>query len=238
MTTHYLSAVLFLLLFTVHPVFAQQQATITEGTTEYDQRRLSSMTIALDAPVDAVYDRWEEFWEDRYDIDIDRTDKDGSSIAYLAEEIQLPGVSTAPVALYSNVDGTDQRSTVSISVATGDDMVITRSNDASAFEGASTKLREFQTYFYTRYFDERITDLRDDLEDARDDREDASSDATKAREKIRKYEEKIADLREKIEETREEVGEELEAAEENERRVLDLEAELQRLEQSRRKYLG
>ncbi|WP_157975884.1 hypothetical protein [Lewinella sp. IMCC34191] len=229
------------LLFTLAaaaPMLAQQQANITETTTEYDKQRLSSMTISIDAPVDAVYDPWEEFWEERYDIDIDRSDKDGSSIAYLAEEILMTGVSTQPVYFYSNVDGTDERSTVSISVALDQSKVITRQNDAAAFKSAGDKLREFETYFYTRYFDEQLAEVRDELEDARDDREDASSDANKARKKIRKYEEKIKDLREKIEETREEVGEELEDAEENEQRVLDLEAELERIQRSRRNYLG
>ncbi|MGB3801450.1 MAG: hypothetical protein WA952_16655 [Lewinella sp.] len=234
----YLCGWLLLACLSVTPLFAQQDVSITEGTTEYDEQRLASMTISLDAPVETVYDPWQEFWDDRYDIDIDRTDKDGSSIAYLAENIQMIGVSTSPVSFYSNVDGSEDRSTVSISVAIDENTVVTRQNNAAAFTAAEEKLKEFRTYFYTRYFDERLEELTDELEDARDDREDASSDANKARKKIQKYEDKIADLREKIEDTREDVGDELEAAEENEQRVLDLEADLERIRTSRRNYLG
>ena len=216
---------------------AQQSAGITETTTEYDVQRLASLTLSLDAPVEAVYDPWQDFWEDRYDIDIDRTDKDGNSIAYLADDVRLPDITSGNFALYSNVDGTDKVSTVSISIGLTDSEVVTSNKYPEAFRAATEKLREFRTYFYSRYFDERIAEVRDRLEDARDEREDASSDAEKARKKIQKYEDKIRDLREKIDETRADVRDELEAAETNEQRVLDLEAELRVLQASRGNYL-
>ena len=234
--THLIFPLCFL--FTGPSLLAQQSVEVTETSTEYDKQRLASLTIRLDAPVDAVYDLWEEFWDDRYDVDIDRTDKDRSAIAYLAEEVSLIDISRAPFSLYSSVDGTDKVSTVSMSVSTGENMVVTRASDPDAQRGMTEKLREFRTYFYGRYFDERIEAMREELEDARDEREDASGDAEKARRKIEKYEKKIEDLRKKIDDTRSDVGDELEAAEESERRVLELEEELRKLQTARNNYLG
>ena len=237
MSTTSLSISLLLVLFFTADIVAQSDR-VTETTTEYDKKRLASQTISLDAPVDAVYDIWQDFWEDRYDIDIDRSDKDGSNIAYLAEEVSLSDISSKSFNLYSSVDGTDKISTVSISVEYGEDQVATRTNDATAFRGAADKLLEFRTFFYTRYFDERIETVRESLEDAKEEREDASGDAEKARKQIAKYEKKIEDLRKRIEKTREDVGDELEAAESSEARVRELEEELRRLQSSRTNYVG
>ena len=215
-----------------------QSANIRNSTTEYDRKTMPSQVLSLDAPVDQVYDRWEEFWEDRYDIDIDRSDKDGSSIAYLAEQIGLAKLGDKQIDFYSNVDGSKESSTVSVTFAYADDDVVTATNHAATFRSVATYLDEFRTYFYQTYFDEQLAETRDELEDMRGDTQDASKDAQKAREKIEKYEDKIEKLRKKIEDTREEVGDELRTEEENARRVRELEARLQQLQSARKNYLG
>ena len=217
---------------------AQTMATVNESNVEYDKRTLPSLTITIEAPVEAVYDPWQDFWEDRYDIDIDRSDKDGKSIAYLAEQVNLSTVSPKALDLYSNVDGTDRVSTVSMALAFAERDLVTSVSQPEAFRAASALLQEFRTYFYTTYFDERIATVREDLSDLRDDSQDASKDAEKARRKIEKYQDKIKKLERRIEDTREEVGEELETAEEKATRVNELEAQLRNLESNRRKYLG
>ena len=215
-----------------------QTSAIRNSTTEYDRKTMPSMTLTLDAPVDEVYDRWDDFWDDRYEVDIDRTDKDGNSIAYLAEQVSLANVGDKRIDLYSNVDGGEQTATVSMTLAYADDDIVTSTNHPAAFRAATSYLDEFRNYFYQRYFDEALAEIREELEDVRDDTEDASEDAQKARQKIAKYEKKIEKLREKIEDTREEVGEELETEEEKARRVRELEARLQQLQRERNNYLG
>ena len=234
--TFHFTALLFLTLVSTG-IYAQS-GRVTETTTEYDKKRLASQTLALDAPVEAVYDIWQDFWEDRYDVDIDRTDKDGSNIAYLAEDLSLSDISSKSFDLYSSVDGTDKVSTVSVSIGYDGDQVATSQNDPTAFRAAADKLMEFRTFFYTRYFDDRIATVRESLEDAKEEQEDASGDAEKARKQIAKYEKKIEDLRRRIEKTREDVGEELEAAESSEARVRELEEELRQLQSSRTNYVG
>ena len=219
-------------------VAAQQSATVTDGTTTYDKKTLPSMSIQLDAPVDLVYDIWDDFWDERYDIDIDRTDKDGDNIAYLAEQVPLRSLGDKNLDVYSSVGGNEQRSTVNLSLAYAENDVITRTNHGGDYRTASAILEEFRTYFYQRYFDEQLTDTRDELADLRDDSQDASEDADKARKKIAKYEDKIEKYRRKIEDTREDVGDELQTAEEKSERVRILEAKLQELERARKQYLG
>ena len=229
---------LLLLFITSGFAAAQQTATVTDGTTTYDKKTLPSMSIQLDAPVEVVYDIWDDFWDERYDIDIDRTDKDGDNIAYLAEQVPLRSLGDKNLDVYSSVDGDEQRSMVNLSLAYAENDVITRTNHQADYGTASAILDEFRTYFYQRYFDEQLSDTRDELADLRDDSQDASEDAEKARKKIAKYEDKIEKYRRKIEDTREEVGDELQTAEEKSERVRALEAQLQDLERARKQYLG
>jgi predicted ribosome quality control (RQC) complex YloA/Tae2 family protein len=221
------------------PILGQRSASrITETNTEYDKERFPSLTVSVDAGVEAVYDPWQEFWEERYDIDIDRTDKDRSSIAYLAEQVSLPNLSDKNLNLYSNVDGTDRIATVSMSVVFGERDVVTGSSYPATHAAMKRILEDFETYFYRSYFDRQLAEVKDELEEVRDDAEDAEKDASKARSKIDKYEEKIADLREKIEEMREEAAEELQLADEKSTRVRELERQLREIEDRRREYVN
>lgn len=219
-------------------LIGQRSAMITDTNTEYDKRQLPSLTLSLDAAVESVYEPWQDFWEDRYDIDIDRTDKDRNAIAYLAEQVNLAGISPKNLDLYSSVDGTDRVSTVSMSLAFTETEVVTSRSPAATYMAAKAILEEFRTYFYTSYFDTRISEMRDELGDIRDDGQGASKDAKKARSKIEKYQDKIEKYERKIEDTREEVGDELQTAEQKATRITELEAELRKLEASRRNYLG
>ena len=231
----YLSIVFFLC---IGVLSAQQSATVVDGTTTYDKKTLPSMSIQLDAPVDRVYDIWDDFWDERYDIDIDRTDKDGDNIAYLAEQVAVRNLGDKNLDVYSSVGGNDQRTTVNLSLAYTPTDVITRTNHEGDYRTASALLEEFRTYFYQRYFDTQLTTTREELADLRDDSQDASKDAEKARKKIAKYEDKIEKLNHRIEKTREDVGDELQTAEEKDQRVRELEAKLQELERTRKNYLG
>ncbi len=220
------------------PLAAQRTADIQDGNTEYDKKTLPSLILTLEAPVDAVYEPWQEFWEERYAIDIDREDKDGNSIAYLAPQVNLPGVSEKNLDLYTNVYGDERGSQVAVSMAFSETDVVDRNKYPTGYAASRAVLEEFRTYFYTAYFDKRVEEVTDALEDVRDDSQDASKDAEKARSQIEKYENKIEKLRRKIEDTREEVGDELQTAEEKATRVRELEDELRTLQVSRRKYVG
>ncbi len=217
---------------------AQRAADITDGNTEYDKKTLPSLILSLEAPVEAVYEPWQAFWEERYAIDIDRADKDRNSIAYLASQVSLPGISDKNLDLYTNVYGDERGSQVALSMAFSDTDVVDRNKYPSGYTAARAVLEEFRTYFYTGYFDRRQEEVAEALEEVRDDSQDASKDAQKARSQIEKYEKKIEKLRRKIEDTREEVGDELQTAEEKATRVRELEDELRTLQVDRRKYLG
>ena len=123
-------------------VTGQRTAQLSDTQTEYDKKSLPSLTLSLDAPVDAVYDPLQEFWEDRYDIDIDREDKDGNNISYLAEQVRLPSVGPKNVDLYVNADGTDKVSTVSLSIAFDGSTVVTKRDQPQAYQAARDLLEE------------------------------------------------------------------------------------------------
>ena len=232
MTFQQLTTTLALLIF---PLILSAQ--LTDGMVRYDKQNYNSLRLTVDAPADEVEDRWEDFWDDRYDVDLDKLDKDRNSIAQVAEQVNVSILSPKTLNLYSKITDANGRSDVALAVVFSPTDVVTRSAYPDAYRATETLLNEFRTYFYTKYFDEQIADVRDDLEDMRDDSQDDSKDAEKARRKIEKYREKIADYEEKIVELREEAGDELESSEEKARKAEELQTKLRDLEARRTQYL-
>lgn len=232
-------ALLLLVLLLPLTASAQRGAQLRDVRTSYDKNiSMESVEMIIDASVDEVSDRWEDFWDDRYDVDVDKLDKDKQSISFLGEQVSLPLVSSKNFDLYSKIGGTDEQVRVAMSVAYSANDVVSRDSHRESYEAVGAIMNEFRTYFYSTYFDEKLEEAREDLDDIRDDSADASKDAEKARKKIEKYEKKIEKYREKIEETREEVGDELETAEEKAARAKELEERVRELERMRAKYLG
>lgn len=226
---------IFILLLTVcsSTVFGQ----ITSAPTQFKKMNFDALRMTIDADYEVVAESWEDFWDERYDVDFDKLNKDKSSISFLAEQAVMPIISEKNANLYGKVGGTDISSTVSFAIAYTENDVVTRISYPRSYEAAEVVMLEFRTYFYTRYYDEKLSAVRGELEDLRDDSSDASDDADKARRKIEKYEAKIRKYQEKIDKERENVGEELETAEEKAARARELERELRELERNRARYL-
>ncbi len=219
------------------PLTAQKTGRITNSMVTFDKTSMEAMRMEIDASPELVTDRWEEFWDDRYDVDIDKTDRDKMSTAFLAEQASIPLVSPKAFGLYSKVEGNAEKSTVSLAVAFSDKDVATRDVHRESYVAAEAIMQEFRTYFYTSYFDEQLEEARKELDDIRDDSSDASEDAEKAQKKIRKYEDKMAKYQKKIDELRDDVGDELESAEEKAARAEEMARRVRDLEQRRARYL-
>ncbi|WP_020570582.1 hypothetical protein [Neolewinella persica] len=226
---------LLLLAFTISSLagFAQ----VTSASTQYKKLNFESLRMTVDADYEIVAEQWEEFWKERYDVDFDNLDKEKASIAFLADQAAVPIISVKNANLYSKVGGTDISSTVSLAVTYTENDVVTRNTYPQSYVAAEAIMLEFRTYFYTKYFDEQLAEVREALDDIRDDSSDASDDADKARKKIEKYEAKIRKFQDKIDKEREDLGDELETAEEKANRAKELERKLRELERDRARYL-
>lgn len=213
-------------------------AQVSTARTEFDKTTMEALRMDIDADYKKVADVWEEFWDDRYEVDFDKLDKDRGSIALKADQASVPIISQKNADLYAKVGGTDESSRVSFAISYTANDIVTKDVHPKAFTAAKAIMLEFRTFFYTQYFDEKLSEARDNLGDIRDDSTDASKDAEKARAKIKKYEDKIAKYQNKIEKMREEVGDELETAEEKAKRAKELEQKVRELERLRAKYVG
>ncbi|MEM6397756.1 MAG: hypothetical protein AAF741_15510 [Bacteroidota bacterium] len=71
--------ILFLSVFSL--INAQE---IEATTTNFDDNTFSASQLTIDIPFDQVKDYWDEFWDDKYDIDIDRENRDRESETFLA----------------------------------------------------------------------------------------------------------------------------------------------------------
>jgi len=227
------------LLIILSAIFAfPLSAQVGSARVEFDKTTMESLQMDIDASYKEVADVWENFWEDRYEVDFDKLDKDRGAIALKAEQASVPIISQKNADLFAKIGGTEESSRVSFAIAYTVNDVVTESAHPKAFTAARAIMLEFRTFFYTQYFDTKLSAAREDLEDIRDDSSDASKDAEKARKKIEKYEDKIAKYQDKIEKMREEVGDELETAEEKAKRAKELEQKIRKIEQMRARYVG
>ncbi|MBC6994921.1 hypothetical protein QWY85_02450 [Neolewinella lacunae] len=229
------------LLFTLlTSIFFLQLSAQEVGVTNENYKKLNyeSLVVLIDADPDLVEEKWEDFWDDRYDVNIKKFDRDNSGTAYLGEQVALPIISPKNVNLYSKISPVGNETRVTMAMAFSENDIVTRGAHGTSFVAAEAMMKEFSNYFYTGYFDEQLEAVRDELKDVRDDRTDASDDVEKAKRKIEKYEKKIKKYQDRIDKEREEVGDELETAEEKARRIQTLEAQLRELERLRARYLG
>ncbi len=217
--------------------FIGLNAQVTTQNVDYKKQNLESLQVDIDAEKDLVEDLWDDFWDDRYNIDVDKFDNDKKGTAYLAEQVSVPLISVKNFDLYSKIEDRGNESSVSMAISFAEGSSINKRSNAEAFDAAEAIMTEFRTYFYTRFFDTKLNDVRDELADMRDDSQDANKDAIKAREKIEKYEDKIAKLQRKIEKEREKAGDEFETAEEKSRRAKELEERIRSIEEMRARYL-
>jgi|GEM_PF-2081647 len=227
---------LFLLLLFISG--ASLCAQVTSRSVEFDKSNFDALQITIDADYEVVADVWEDFWEERYDVDFDKLDKDRASIALKADQASVPIISQKNADLFSKIGGTKEKATVSFAVTFTENDVVTRKTHAKSYDASEAIMTEFRTFFYTRYFDEKLEKARKELDDTRDDSSDDSKDAAKARRKIEKYEDKIEKLKSKIEDERREVGDELESAEMKARKAKELQERVRELEKMRARYLG
>lgn len=216
------------------PMFAQ----VKTARTEFDKTTMESLRMDIDADYKEVADRWKDFWDDRYDVDFDKLDKDRNSITLKAEQAVVPIISAKNADLFAKFGGTDESAKLSFAVAFTANDIVTETMHPRSFTAAQAIMLEFRTFFYTKYFDEKLEAAREDLRDIRDDGSDANKDAKKARSEIKKLEDKIAKYQDKIDEMRKELSDELETAEEKAKRAKELEKKVRDLERLRARYVG
>lgn len=233
------TSIYYFLLFFIFSIglSAQTRSVVTANQQTYDETTLAGQEITINAERDAVEDSWDDFWSDKYDVDVDRVDRDKSAVTYLAQGVENSKIASRKIDVHSKLFGAGQTTKVSLAIGLGYAIVAGPANEPGIYRRASEILDEFQTYFYRNKYDKLIAEVRDDLEDVRDDRQDAAEDQTKAQKRIRKYREKIQDLEKKIAKEQEDMTEEEVTEADKMLRVNELEQKLATLERERRIYV-
>ena len=78
-------------------------AQITSRSVQFDKMNFEALQTNIDANYETVADVWEDFWEERYDVDFDKLDKDKASITFKAEQASVPLISQKNADLFSKV---------------------------------------------------------------------------------------------------------------------------------------
>lgn len=215
--------------FTLTSAFAQAKA-ITSTT--FDKASLAAHEITIEAPADIVIDLWDDYWDDRYDVDIDREDRNREREVYNAKGVTVEAISEKQVDVYSKVaEIDDNTSKVSLGIGLGYDVYASADNFSSSYNTAGEILSAFEPYFYQKYYGEKLSGLKEQLEDARDEKSDLESDLEKSNRRIERWEEDIVKLREDIEKERKEISEARSSMTEQTTKVQQLESDVREMEQ-------
>ncbi|MEM7574237.1 MAG: hypothetical protein AAF433_15130 [Bacteroidota bacterium] len=232
-----INVLITIFLLTVTGLFAQFDD-MTNATVDYDGNVYTATQINLEIPQDKVKDYWDNYWDERFDIDVDREDRNRRSEVFLAEEVSIPAVNDKSFDLWSKLTELDEvKTTVSLTFSFGYDISANPENYPVAYRKSQEYLDEFSAFAYERYFDEQIEELQSQLNDLRDDREDAVDDQQKSNRRIERWMEKIEKLEGRIADERAEINEEENIEVNKEQRIAELERDLSSLERRKRSYL-
>jgi polyhydroxyalkanoate synthesis regulator phasin len=188
--------------------------------------------LDVNASPDKVIDLWDQYWDKKHDVDVDREDRNRDREIYLAKNVEVTAISDKQMDVYSKIKTTDDnKTTVVLGIGFGYDVYASNDNYSEAFSAAKRVLEEFEQYFYHKYYTEKLVVLRENLEEAKGEAEDMRDDISKNerriegwRKDIEKARSNIADAEEDNEATREEMQTQIKT-------VSELETTLRHLEQ-------
>lgn len=198
----------------------------------FEDAEMSAYQIDINIAPDQVIDLWDEFWDDHYNIDVDREDRNREREIYLAKEVSAEAISNKPFDIYSLLTTTaEDKTTVSLGFGLGYDIYAGKDQFQEVFQSAERILNEFEAFSYQKFYRQRVADWQKQLEDAREEKADLEEDIAKRESKIEDLVKDINDLRNDLEKARKKNEEARADLPQKTQRVYELERELRAAEQ-------
>lgn len=183
--------------------FASAQAQMVSKVS-FEDVEMAAYQIEINIAPDRVINLWDDFWDDRYNVDVDRDDRNRDREIYLAEEVEVEAISDKPLDVYSMLTTTEKdKSTVSLGFGVGYDVFASKDQFGETFAAAERILNEFEAYSYQKFYRQQIEEMQKELEDARDEKVDLEEAIAKRDSKIEDWQRDIEKLENDIEKARE-----------------------------------
>ena len=184
--------------------FAAAQAQMVSKVS-FEDAEMAAYQIEINIAPDQVIDLWDEFWDDRYNVDVDREDRNRDREIYLAKKINVEAISDKPFDVYSMLSTTaEDKSTVSLGLGVGYNVYASKDQFSNTFAAAERILNEFEAYSYQQFYSQRVEEWQKELEDAREEKEEVEEAIAKRESTITDWQKDIEDLENDIEKARKE----------------------------------
>ncbi|WP_020539209.1 hypothetical protein [Lewinella cohaerens] len=208
---------------------AQSQAI---NKVSFEDVEIAAYQININIAPDRVIDLWDEFWDDRYNVDVDREDRNREREIYLAKKIQVESISSKSLDVYSKLTTTAKdNTTVSLGFGVGYDVYASKDQFSDTFAAAERILNEFETYSYQKFYSQQVEEWQKQLEDAKEEKVEVEEEIAKREDKIEGWQKDIEDLERDIEKARKEMEADRDNLPEKIKRMNALEEKLRTAEQ-------
>ncbi len=171
----------------------------------FEDTEMAAYQIEINIAPDRVIDLWDEFWDDRYNVDVDREDRNRDREIYLAKEIKVEAISDKPLDVYSMLSTTAKdKTTVTLGFGVGYKVYASKDQFSDTFAAAERILNEFEAYSYQQFYSQRVEEWQKELEDAREEKAEVEEAIAKRESRIAGWQKDIEDLKNDIEKARKE----------------------------------
>jgi predicted nucleic acid-binding Zn-ribbon protein len=211
--------------------FASAQSQMIDKVS-FEDAEMAAYQIEISIAPDRVIDLWDEFWDDHYNVDVDRDDRSRDREIYLAKEVKVEAISEKQIDVYSRLSTTEKdKTTVSLGFGVGYDVYANKDQFSDIFAAAERILNEFEAYSYRKFYSQRMEEWQKELEEAREEKAEVEEDIAKRESKIASWKKDIEDLESDIAKARKENKAAQNNLPEKIKRVNTLERELRAAEQ-------
>ena len=195
-----LSAV-FVLFFST--LATAQVGRIMETTVEYDKTTVDALAVTLQPERKDVQEAFEDWMDDRYDINLKRGGLFANKRTQKAEDAIIPAISADRITFMTKTEEVGDETRLYVFAMRGNNPVDRA--DYKAFTGMENIFDSFLSSYQPEYYEERVAEAREELEDLREDLKDAQDDIADNKEKIAKLQKENTELEDKSAKLREEI---------------------------------
>lgn len=177
--------------------FAQDIQTF-ESSVEYEDQTYPSYSSIITPETDEVKEAWEDYIKDNYKVKLKGTGLFSNKDVLYAEQVQIDPLSSKNMDFYTRIIEEGDRTRMDVFGSFGYDVMLSRGNDQGNFDKLNNMLENFLSSFVPAYYEEKLAEMKEELENMEGERDDLMKDNKKMRKKIEKNKEEMAELAGKI----------------------------------------
>ncbi len=219
----------FFLIFSV-PFTALNAQVRTVSNIQFEESSMHAQHVNLQASEDKAVDIWIEFWDERYDVKLEREANNRKRQIFKAYQVKVSDISDKQLDIYSKVvPKGDQQTVIYMGIGFGYEVYAGPDRFPEAYQATEGVMGAFENYFYNALYGNQVAELEDKLEDIKDEKKDLQRDLEKEQKRIDKWKSKIEKYQERIDESQSEKGQLAEMINTQDGKIFTIEKQLQKV---------